>query len=152
MKTTGDSIFIQDSVVIFKRRPVTILERSSIMNERSQRILNSITNSQLSYGDLSKLTGIPKSALQRYATGETEKVPIDRIESIAKSTGVTSAYLMGWNDEFSDESAILSVKVAKSADLKKLVSYYESLSDIGKKKALEYIADMSELYSKDKGE
>ena len=27
-----------------------------------------------------KKTNIPKSALQRYATGETEKIPITRIE------------------------------------------------------------------------
>lgn len=68
------------------------------MSERSKRILAAIEKSELSYGELSKVTGIPKSALQRYATGETEKVPIDRIELIAKATGVTSAYLMGWED------------------------------------------------------
>lgn len=69
------------------------------MNERSKRILSAITDSHISYGELSKLTGIPKSALQRYATGETEKIPIDRIEKIANATGVTSQYLLGWEDE-----------------------------------------------------
>lgn len=68
------------------------------MNKRSERILCSIENSNLSYGELSNITGIPKSALQRYATGETEKVPIDRIEAIARATHVTAAYLMGWED------------------------------------------------------
>lgn len=69
------------------------------MNERSIRIKKAIDDSKLSYGDLAKLTGIPKSALQRYATGETEKVPIDRIEAIAKATDVASAYLMGWDEK-----------------------------------------------------
>lgn len=69
------------------------------MSERSKRILKCIENSKLSYGELSNITGIPKSALQRYATGETEKVPIDRIEAIAKATHVTAAYLMGWESE-----------------------------------------------------
>lgn len=69
------------------------------MNERSKRILSAITNSKTSYGELSKSTGIPKSALQRYATGETEKIPIDRIEKIAKATGVSSQYLLGWEEE-----------------------------------------------------
>ena len=68
------------------------------MSKRSQRILKSIENSHLSYGELSNITGIPKSALQRYATGETEKVPIDRIEAIAKATHVSAAYLMGWEN------------------------------------------------------
>lgn len=69
------------------------------MSERSKRILFAIEKSGLSYGELSNITGIPKSALQRYATGETEKVPIDRIEAIANATHVSSAYLMGWEDE-----------------------------------------------------
>lgn len=68
------------------------------MSERSDKILKAVRESKLSYGELSKLTGIPKSALQRYATGETEKIPIDRIELIARATGVSSEYLMGWDD------------------------------------------------------
>lgn len=69
------------------------------MSERSQKILNLINKSGLSYGELAKITGIPKSALQRYATGETEKIPIDRIELLAKALNCTSAYLMGWEEE-----------------------------------------------------
>lgn len=66
------------------------------MSEISERILERIKQSNTSYGDLSKATGIPKSALQRYATGETEKIPLDRLEKIAAALGVSAAYLMGW--------------------------------------------------------
>lgn len=59
------------------------------MSQRSDRILHSIQRANLSYSELASLTKIPKSALQRYATGETEKIPIDRIEAIAKATNVT---------------------------------------------------------------
>ena len=69
------------------------------MNELSQRINKAISDSKLSYGELSKLTNIPKSALQRYATGGTGKVPLDRIEAIAKATGVTALYLLGWEEK-----------------------------------------------------
>jgi len=69
------------------------------MSERSQRINKAISDSGLSYGELSKITGIPKSALQRYATGETEKVPSDRIELIAEATKVSAEYIMGWETE-----------------------------------------------------
>lgn len=65
------------------------------MSELSNRILNLILEQDISYGELSRLTGIPKSALQRYATGETEKIPADRLESIAKALGRSSADLMG---------------------------------------------------------
>lgn len=77
------------------------------MSELSNRILNIILDKDISYGELSHLTGIPKSALQRYATGETEKIPIDRLELIAKALGTTSSYLMGWeNGDISGARAV----------------------------------------------
>lgn len=67
------------------------------MSEIAKRIIEAMRKADLSYGELSKITGIPKSALQRYATGETEKIPLDRIDAIAKATNVYSAYLLGWD-------------------------------------------------------
>lgn len=61
------------------------------------RLRNLIEIKNISYGELSKSTGIPKSALHRYATGETLKIPLDRIESIAKVLGVSAAWIMGWD-------------------------------------------------------
>lgn len=63
------------------------------------RILQAINGKDISYGELSKATGIPKSALQRYATGETKKIPLDRIQLIARATGVSAAWIMGWENE-----------------------------------------------------
>lgn len=67
------------------------------MSDISKRILETVTCKDISYGDLSDKTGIPKSALQRYATGQTEKIPIDRLEKIASAIGVTTSFLMGWD-------------------------------------------------------
>lgn len=66
------------------------------MSEISTRILNAILEKDISYGELSDRTGIPKSALQRYATGQTEKIPIDRLQIIAKALGTSAQFLMGW--------------------------------------------------------
>lgn len=66
------------------------------MSEISERILSIILDKDISYGELSEKTGIPKSALQRYATGQTEKIPIDRLQTIASALGTTAPYLMGW--------------------------------------------------------
>ena len=68
------------------------------MNAISERILNLLAEKDISYGELSIQTNIPKSALQRYATGQTEKIPIDRLDRIAKALNTTPAYLMGWED------------------------------------------------------
>lgn len=83
------------------------------MNGISKRILCIIAEKDISYGELSKQTGIPKSALQRYATGQTEKIPIDRLQSIAKAIGTTPEYLMGWEEEKPTETSELSEKQKK---------------------------------------
>ena len=64
----------------------------------AKRMNEAMAEKRMSYGELSRLTGIPKSALQRYATGETQKIPTDRIESIAAGLGMSSARLMGWEE------------------------------------------------------
>lgn len=69
------------------------------MDERSKRIEEAIQKSGFSYVELEKITGISKSALQRYASGKTKKIPVDCIEKIASATNVSSKYLMGWEDE-----------------------------------------------------
>ena len=72
------------------------------MSELSNRILALLEEKGLSYGELAEMTKIPKSALQRYATGETEKIPLPRIEAIAKALDVSSAYLIGWEGTVDD--------------------------------------------------
>lgn len=69
------------------------------MLTRAERIKILIDISGKSYMELEKMTGIKKSSLQRYATGETTKIPLDVIEKLAKTFCVTPAYLMGWNED-----------------------------------------------------
>lgn len=64
----------------------------------SVRIREAIEKSGMSYAELEKKSGISKSALQRYASGITKKIPIDVVEKVAPLLGVTSAYLMGWEE------------------------------------------------------
>lgn len=69
------------------------------MNERAKRLSEAIEKSGYSYPELEKITGIPKSSIQRYATGGTKKIPIDCIEKIALATNADSRYLMCWEDK-----------------------------------------------------
>ena len=69
------------------------------MSDINERLHWSIVFSGYSYGDLARITGIPKSAIQRYATGETEKIPLDRLEKLADAMHISAQYLMGWDEE-----------------------------------------------------
>lgn len=68
------------------------------MEKISDRLLAAMRDADITYVELAKQTGISKSALQRYATGETEKIPLDRIELIARALNVSAAYLLGWEN------------------------------------------------------
>lgn len=73
----------------------------------------------LSYAQLEEVTGIPKSVLQRYASGETKKIPIDAIEAIASKLNASPAYLTGWDDDqkvtFLSKDYIRQIPVYESA-------------------------------------
>lgn len=58
----------------------------------------------LSYAELSQLTGIAKSTLQRYETGTTSKIPLDVIVKISHALKVSPEILLGWsNDTINDQ-------------------------------------------------
>ncbi len=74
---------------------MTSKEELKLMVERLQQAM---AESELSYGDIANITGIPKSAVHRYISGETPKIPLDRLEKIAQAMGVSAAWIMGWSD------------------------------------------------------
>lgn len=66
------------------------------MSEISERIKSAIKSSGLSHRELEKKTGIPHSAIQRYAAGTTDNIPINRLEKLASALDTTAEYLIGW--------------------------------------------------------
>lgn len=100
-------------------------------NEIAEKILRLMKEASISYGELAAQTGIPKSALQRYATGTTTKLPLPRLEAIASALGVSAAYLMGWEDApDSKEKPSEDEKTAPelSESVKKLISVMSQLT------------------------
>lgn len=96
------------------------------MNDIAQRILNIMAEKKISYGELSKATGVHKSALQRYATGETDKIPIDRLELIAAALGVNTEYLVGWEDAkpiLSNDAQHIGVLYDRADDVDKMLTH-----------------------------
>ena len=69
------------------------------MSIRSERIKALIEESNLSYQEIEKLTGIKKSSLQRYASGITTKIPMDVFEKLSIAFKVPQEYLLGWDEK-----------------------------------------------------
>lgn len=68
-------------------------EISELMNERIRRLNEVVQSKHLTYVELEKLTGVSKSSIQRYLTGQTEKIPIDFFEKVARVTETPIEYL-----------------------------------------------------------
>lgn len=73
------------------------------MSEVSERLMNAIKEKGISYGELSKLTGIPKSVLQRYATGYTNKIPVVKLKIIARALNVEISDLLDFQQKETQE-------------------------------------------------
>lgn len=62
----------------------------------SEKLAKVIKESGLTYAELSEKCGISKSALQRYANGETPNIPLNRVDAIAKALNIDALCLFGW--------------------------------------------------------
>lgn len=69
------------------------------LNDIRNRISQKKSELNLSYQDMSEKTGLSKSTLQRYITGDIRNLGLDKLEILAKALEVTPSYLMGWEDE-----------------------------------------------------
>lgn len=98
------------------------------MSEQSERLLKAILDSKLTYIELEKKTGIAKSSIQRYATGRTQKIPVDAVKLIADATNCSAAWIMGWkeNNE-SEEKVDLTKMTAQEIIEEEYQKLYEKL-------------------------
>ena len=65
----------------------------------SDMLSDLIERSGLSYRELEEKTGIPHSAIQRYATASTNKIPVDRLQLLCRALGTSAEVLLGWKSE-----------------------------------------------------
>ena len=72
--------------------------------ELTNKLKEARENAQISLSQLSKMTGISKSTLQRYETGTTKKIPIEAISLIEEALNLPVGYLMGWTEDFDTET------------------------------------------------
>lgn len=92
------------------------------MSERAKRIKALIEKSGKTYQELEEITGVKKSSLQRYASGETVKIPLTAVEHLATAFNVSASYIM-WGEEKEKPAEITfdGLSTAKTELLKKVM-------------------------------
>ena len=111
------------------------------MSEIANRIKSAIKKSRLSHRELETITGIPHSAIQRYAAGTTDRIPISRLVKLANALGTTAAYLLGWEEKETIKTNNEDIKI---------LELIMSLSVEKKKQALDYIQYLASSSEKNK--
>ena len=107
------------------------------MSIRSERIKALIKESNQTYQELEKTTGIKKSSLQRYASGATTKIPLDVIEKLSKAFGVSQEYLMGWSENKKENLPTDNIKLTEGE--KSLLELFRMIPEENQKMVLQMI-------------
>ena len=115
------------------------------MSNISERLANEVEKSGLTYREIQEKTGIHISALNRYITGQTSKIPISKIEKIADALNISAAYLMCWTDD--PHFALEEDKESPPVETDELKILIDSLSE-DKKQQLEQLTEEEEKLSK----
>ena len=111
-------------------------------NIKGRKIFEARKNAGLTLEELGERIGVSKATIKRYETGEISNIPSDRIEMIAKATGVSESFIMGW-ETLQPENAVLHAKILKDADVLEMVKKYYLLSDDKKQLVLSLIDGLS---------
>lgn len=108
------------------------------METIAERIRKGLSIRNMRQTDLVEKTGIGKSSISTYLSGEYE--PKQRnIYKIAQALDVSEAWLMGYDVPMERKIAVEVTKEEQN-----LLINFQSLNEIGQSKAVEYVADLAD--------
>ena len=94
---------------------------------------------------------VNRGAVNKWEKGDVENIKRNHIEQLAKMFGVSPSELMCFEQSAEEKKISQEVKTFEAIqklfgeDAFNLLQYYLQLNDLGKQKALEDIADLTEL-------
>ncbi len=98
------------------------------MSETGKRIKLRRKELGMSADELAEILGVSRSTIFRYERGDIEKVPADLINVLSKALRTTPAYLMGWEDNATEENAELLVDVISDKRLLEKIKKFNTLN------------------------
>ena len=107
---------------------------------------------EMSQEELGRRVGVQRAAINKYEKGTVENIPIHTIEKIAQVCDVSQTYIVGWSGGAGNPLAV-EVKVIQvvkrfyGKDSVDVLEDYTNLTDVGKQRVRQYLADMSRIYN-----
>lgn len=90
--------------------------------------------------DLADAIGVKEATMQRYESGEIKNVKHETVVKLAEILHCSPQYLMGWVDIPNDIVMHEHIEAEKQL----LLNNFDRLNESGKKKAIEYVADLAD--------
>lgn len=75
------------------------------MSDISEKLRAAYESKGLSYQELANRCNVPRATIQRYVSGTTDRIDIDKLQEICKVLGIDAAEVIGWKK--GDKSADL---------------------------------------------
>lgn len=97
-------------------------------NIKGKNIKIARTNAKLTLEEIGEKVGVSKATIQRYESGEIKHIPYENIVKIARATGTSEAFIMGW-DTLKEDDAAFHASILKDRELLEMVSKFRKLSD-----------------------
>ena len=115
------------------------------------RIKELRTLAGMSQEELGRRVGVQRAAINKYEVGSVTNIPIATIEKMAQVFDVSPTYIVGWNEASSNPlsaevKVLQGVKTFYGKDAVDLLEGYFTMSLTGRKKVLQYLEDMSQIY------
>ena len=122
---------------------------SNIIGERIKYLR---TLADMSQEELGNRVGVQRAAINKYEKGSLTNIPIATIEKIANTFNVSPTYIVGWDkielNPLSAEVKVLQgVKHFYGKDTVEIIEIYSQLNLTGKKRVLQYIEEVSLIYT-----
>jgi transcriptional regulator with XRE-family HTH domain len=95
----------------------------------NKNIKNARLSANMTLEELANKIGVSKGTVHKYENGVITNIPSDKIELIAKVTGVTPEFLMGWEQNQIKESKTIRIPIYDSTN-QEIISWIEFNTDI----------------------
>lgn len=79
----------------------------------------------------------------------SRNLPLSKIEEVAKVLDCSPAFLMGWEEAFTPETAILHAHMTEDSQFTDLYKIWIHLNDTGKQKLMDNANDLVQIYKKE---
>lgn len=85
--------------------------------EMGQKIKKMREEKGMTLEELGNMVGVGKSTVRKWENGMIANMRRDKISKIANALGCSPAYLMGWEDNLTNENAVLIPEILSDNDL-----------------------------------